>query len=168
MTVERARGASRATISDVAAEAGVGRASAARTLGNYGSVSPELRQRVLDAAEKLGYRTNTLARSVSTGVSHTLGVVVANIGNPFFAGVVRGISDTSRAAGFDTIVLSTHESVEEEQAAVGVLVDKRVDGIVVATAVVGRGDVSHLQEAADQGIPVVLVDRAVANLDLDA
>lgn len=168
MTVERARGASRATISDVAAEAGVGRASAARTLGNYGSVSPELRQRVLDAAEKLGYRTNTLARSVSTGVSHTLGVVVADIGNPFFAGVVRGISDTSRAAGFDTIVLSTHESVEEEQAAVGVLVDKRVDGIVVATAVVGRGDVSHLQEAADQGIPVVLVDRAVASLDLDA
>lgn len=167
MTVERARGANRATISDVAAEAGVGRASAARTLGNYGAVSPALRQRVLEAAEKLGYRTNTLARSVSTGVSHTLGVVVADIGNPFFAGVVRGISDASRAAGFDTIVLSTLESVAEEQAAVGVLLDKRVDGIILSTAVVGRDSISHLQAAEQQGIPIVLVDRTVSGLDLD-
>lgn len=168
MKNEQLKGAGRATISDVAAEAGVGRASAARTLGKYGSVSPELRERVLAAAEKLGYRTNSLARSVSTGVSHTLGVVVADIGNPFFAGVVRGISDNSRAAGFETIVLSTDESVDEEQAAVGVLIDKRVDGIIIATAVIGRGDTSHLQEAVVQGIPVVLVDRTVTGLELDA
>lgn len=167
MAIEKSRGHGRATISEVALEAGVGRASAARTLGNYGHVSPELRERVLAAAEKLGYRTNALARSVSTGISHTLGVVVADIGNPFFAGVVRGISDASRAAGFDTLVLSTHESVEEEQAAVNVLVDKRVDGMIIATAAVERGDVSHLENAAAGGIPVVLVDRAVTSLQLD-
>ena len=168
MAAERDRNSSPPTISEVAAEAGVGRASAARTLGGYGYASPELRDRVLAAAEKLGYRTNALARSMSTGVTHTLGVIVADIGNPFFAGVVRGISDTSRSRGFDTIVLSTHEDLDEERAAIGVLVDKRVDGMIIASAALGRDDVDHIRDAVDRGVPVVLVDRALDYLDLDS
>lgn len=168
MAAERDRAISRPTISEVAAEAGVGRASAARTLGDYGYVSPELRERVLAAAEKLGYRTNALARSMSTGVSHTLGVIVADIGNPFFAGVVRGISDASRARGFDTIVLSTHEEVDEERAALDVLLDKRVDGIIMASAALVRADVEHIRDAIDQDMPIVLIDRVIESLDLDA
>ena len=168
MAAERERASSPPTISEVAAAAGVGRATAARTLGGYGYVSPELRERVLAAAEKIGYRANALARSMSTGVSHTLGVIVADIGNPFFAGVVRGISDTSRERGFDTIVLSTHEDLGEEIAAMNVLIDKRVDGVIVASAAVERADVAHITAAIDHGIPVVLVDRDVSHLDLDA
>jgi LacI family transcriptional regulator len=157
------------TISEVAHDAGVGRATAARTLGGYGYVSPELRERVLAAAERLGYRANALARSMSTGVSHTLGVIVADIGNPFFAGVVRGISDASRARGFDTLVLSTHEDLAEEIAAMDVLMDKRVDGIIVASTALGPTSSAHIEEARSRGIPVVLVDRAVPGLDdLDA
>ncbi|RJL21477.1 LacI family DNA-binding transcriptional regulator [Bailinhaonella thermotolerans] len=155
------------TISEVAAEAGVGRATAARTLGGYGYVGPELRERVLAAAEKLGYRANALARSMSTGVTHTLGVIVADIGNPFFAGVLRGISDTSRARGFDTIVLSTYEDLDEEVAAANVLIDKRVDGVIIASAAVDRREVAHIRAAIDRDIPVVLVDRMVPSLDLD-
>ncbi|MFC6405538.1 LacI family DNA-binding transcriptional regulator [Planobispora longispora] len=166
MPADRGQAAGQPTISEVAAEAGVGRATAARTLGGYGYVSPELRERVLAAAEKLGYRANALARSMSTGVSHTLGVIVADIGNPFFAGVVRGICDTSRARGFDTIVLSTYENLDEEVAATNVLIDKRVDGVIIASAAVGRREVAHIRAAMDR-IPVVLVDRAVASLDLD-
>lgn len=168
MAAERERASSPPTISEVATAAGVGRATAARTLGGYGYVSPELRERVLAAAEELGYRANALARSMSTGVTHTLGVIVADIGNPFFAGVVRGISDTSRERGFDTIVLSTHEDLAEEIAAMNVLIDKRVDGVIVASAAVERADVAHLTAAIDHGIPVVLVDREVSHLDLDA
>lgn len=168
MPAERGRTAGAPTISEVAAEAGVGRATAARTLGGYGYVSPELKERVLAAAAALGYRTNALARSMSTGVTHTLGLIIADIGNPFFAGVVRGISDTSRARGFDTIVLSTYEHLNDEVKATNVLIDKRVDGIIVASAAVGRGEVGHLRTAADRGVPVVLVDRALPSLDLDA
>ncbi|HCA87186.1 MAG TPA: LacI family transcriptional regulator [Streptomyces sp.] len=167
MPADRGRPSGPPTISEVAAEAGVGRATAARTLGGYGYVSPELKERVLAAAEKLGYRANTLARSMSTGVSHTLGVIVADIGNPFFAGMVRGISDASRARGFDTIVLSTYEDLGEEIAATNVLIDKRVDGVIVASAAVGRGEVTHIRTALDRDVPVVLVDRAIASLDLD-
>ncbi|MFC8440244.1 LacI family DNA-binding transcriptional regulator [Streptomyces griseoincarnatus] len=168
MPGERPRPSASPTISEVAAEAGVGRATAARTLGGYGYVSPELKERVLAAAEKLGYRANALARSMSTGVSHTLGVIVADIGNPFFAGVVRGICDTSRARGFDTLVVSTYERLDEEVAAANVLIDKRVDGMIVASAAVDRSSVGHIRTALDRGIPVVLVDRAVPSLDLDA
>ncbi|NRQ32831.1 LacI family DNA-binding transcriptional regulator [Nonomuraea sp. NN258] len=167
MPADRGQAAGRPTISEVAAEAGVGRATAARTLGGYGYVSPELRERVLAAAQKLGYRANALARSMSTGVSHTLGVILADIGNPFFAGVLRGISDTSRARGFDTIVLSTYEELDEEVAATNVLIDKRVDGVIIASAAIGRAEVAHIKAAMSRGIPIVLVDRAVAALDLD-
>lgn len=166
MRADRSQGG-RPTISEVAAEAGVGRATAARTLGGYGHVSPEVRERVLAAAEKLGYRANALARSMSTGVSHTLGVILADIGNPFFAGVMRGISDASRARGFDTIVLSTYEQLDEEVAATNVLIDKRVDGVIIASAAVGHDEVKHIKTAMGRGIPIVLVDRAVTPLDLD-
>lgn len=166
MPSDRGQASGQPTISEVAREAGVGRATAARTLGGYGYVSPELRERVLAAAEKLGYRANALARSMSTGVSHTLGVIVADIGNPFFAGVVRGIVDTSRARGFDTIVLSTYEKLDEEVAATNVLIDKRVDGVIIASAAVDRREVAHIRAAMER-MPVVLVDRAVGALELD-
>ncbi|WP_206476794.1 LacI family DNA-binding transcriptional regulator [Microbacterium sp. KRD172] len=156
------------TISEVAAAAGVGRSTAARTLGGYGYVSPELRGRVAAAAAQLGYRTNALARSMSTGVSQTIGVIIADIANPFFGGVVRGISDASRAHGFETLVLSTHEDLAEEIAATDVLIDKRVDGIIVASAALDAASAGHIRQAGEHGIPVVLVDRAVAGLDLDA
>lgn len=156
------------TISEVAAAAGVGRATAARTLGGYGYVSAEMRDRVLAAAERLGYRTNQLARSVSTGVSHTIGVVVADISNPFFGGVALGVSEVASARGFDALVLSTAEHLDEEIAAVNVLVDKRVDGIILSSAACAPDSTEHLQLPREQGIPLVLLDRLIPGLDLDA
>lgn len=160
--------ASTPTISDVAAAAGVSRSTVARALGDYGYVSAEVRERVFEAAVSIGYRTNALARSMSTGVTHTLGVVVADIGNPFFSGIVRGISDASRARGFDTIVMSSHEDLDEEVASVTVLVDKQVDGIILASAAVQRNDLEHVRDATQRGTPVVLIDRAIEHIDLPA
>ncbi|GAB3619997.1 LacI family DNA-binding transcriptional regulator [Glutamicibacter endophyticus] len=155
------------TISDVAREAGVGRATAARTLGGYGYVSPAMQDKVLAAAERLGYRANALARSMSTGVTHTIGVIIADIGNPFFAGVMRGISDTARARGVDTLVISSHEHLEEEVSAMNTLINKRVDGIILSTSARTAAGAGHISAAAAQGIPVVLVDRAIPELGLD-
>ncbi len=151
----------------MAAAAGVGRASAARALGGYGAVSPELRRRVEEAAAALGYRSNALARNLSLGSSRTLGVVVADIANPFFAGVVRGITDTARRAGLDTVVLNTDEDLDDEAHAVEVLLEKSVDGLVVATAAGADAPVPHLHEAAAQ-VPLVLVDRVVHGLAVDS
>jgi LacI family transcriptional regulator len=154
------------TVADVARLAGVGFATAARTLGGYGSVSADVRARVVSAAASLGYRPNRLARSMATGTSRTFGVVVADIENQFFARIVRGISDGARAAGFEVILVNSEENIDEERAAVRVLVEKQVDGLIVAPAAVD--DFAHLAELRDIGMPIVLLDRNIPELAVDA
>ena len=155
------------TLTEVAAAAGVGRATVARTLGGYGSVSEHTRERVLAAAKRLGYAPNELAKSMTTGRTNTLGVVVADVGNPFFAGILSGLASAAREGGYDILVISTSERLAEEQRAVATLLGKQVDGIVIASAA-GRTDaVPHLQEAQRRDCPVVLVDRGLTALRAD-
>ncbi len=168
MPGQRSRSVSSPTVAEVAAEAGVGKATAARTLGNYGAVSPAARARVLAAAEKLGYRPNSLARSMTTGITQTIGVIVADVGNPFFAGVMRGIADACEATDYTAIVMSTDEKLATERAAVGVLIDKQVDALIIASAALRPNETTHILEAMSRRIPVVLIDRKVRGLDLDA
>ena len=153
------------TLHDVAAEAGVSRATAARALGGYGRVSEEARSRVNAAAARLGYRPNTLARSMITGTTKTIGVVIADIQLAFFGQAVRGISDAAHAEGFEVILVNTDENLADERAAVDVLVAKRVDGLIVAPA--DPADTAHLQDALRRGIPVLLFDRGAVGLPCD-
>ncbi|MFI8994230.1 LacI family DNA-binding transcriptional regulator [Streptomyces sp. NPDC053542] len=167
MTTNRRRPAGRpATLPDVAREAGVSRSTASRALADYGSVSPEARERVRAAAEKLGYRANQLARSMITGRTHTLGAIVADIQNPFFAGVTRGITDAARAAGYQVLLANTDEDVAAERAAVKMLRDKHVDGLIVAPA--ATTETGHLAAAHAAGCPVVLLDRQAPGLPADS
>lgn len=150
------------TIGDVASLARVSRAQAARALGGYGAVSDAVHSRVLAAAENLGYRANSLARSVSTGRSQSVGVVVGDIENPFFALSVRGISDTLREAGYDVVLMNTGESHALEVDAVRALDGKRVDGFLVAPSI--APEFPHLQALVDAGRPLVLFDRDAPGL----
>ncbi|WP_207456548.1 LacI family DNA-binding transcriptional regulator [Herbiconiux sp. SYSU D00978] len=168
MSSERPRPPASPTISEVAAAAGVGRATVARSLGNYGSVSEATRSHVLAVAARLGYRVNSLARSMTTGVTKTLGVVLADVANPFFAGVLRGLSDAAKQEGYDILVLSTNEELSEEKAAVGLLLDKQVDGLIVASAATRNDDLAHLQAVRERGVPIVLIDRLLAGFDADS
>lgn len=146
-----------ATLNDVAQEAGVSRATAARALGGYGSVSPAARARILAAAESLHYRANKLARSMITGTTGTIGVIVADIELAFFARAVRGIADAAAAEGFEVILANSDEDEVKERAALGVLLEKRVDGLIVAPASSARNE--HLADLVQQGLPLVLLDR---------
>jgi LacI family transcriptional regulator len=153
------------TVSDVAAAAGVAKATAARALGDYGAVSESVRDRVLTAAERLGYRPNALARTMSTGRSNTLGIVVGDIENPFFAQATRGASDVAAAAGFDLILSNSDEDGEIEAKAIGVQLAKRVDGLLVAPA--SSIDDDNLRTVVAARRPLVLFDRAVPGLEID-
>lgn len=153
------------TLTDVAARAGVSRATAARALGGYGSVSEGARTLVEAAATELKYRPNSMARSTRTGTTSTIGVVVADISNVFFAECTRGISDLARAHGYEILVVNTDEDVESERTGVRLLIEHRVAGIIVAPA--SRSEAAHLTDAQTVGIPVVLVDRRVRGLDSD-
>lgn len=153
------------TLRQVADAAGVSRSTAARTLGNYGTVDPALQAKVLDAAQRLGYRRNALARSVSSGRSNTIGVVISDIEDPHFARTVRGISDVAGRRGFDVILANTDEKIDAERAAVKVFLDKRVDGFIVSPA--SGMAATHLDEILQMPRPLVLVDRCLPGLDCD-
>jgi LacI family transcriptional regulator len=154
------------TLQDVAREAGVSKVTAARVLGSYGTASPGAKEKVLAAARALGYRPNELARSMTTGRSRTIGVIVGDIENPYFGRAVRGISEVATAAGFDVILANSGEDVGKEQAAVRVLLGKRVDGLIVTPA--SMSETQHLESVQSSGRPLVLLDRAVPGLKVDS
>lgn len=160
-----AKAPSSITVTEVAARAGVSRATAARALGGYGSTSSAARDRVLAAAAAIGYRPNLPARYTRNGSTNTIGVVVADIASPFFGQSTRATSDAAKAAGLEIMVLNTDEELDAERAAVHLLLDQRVAGIVVAAA--SRTDGAHLAQAQAEGVPVVLLDRRVRGLDAD-
>jgi len=150
------------SIIDVARLAGVSTATAGRALGGYGKVRPATRTRVLDAATRLGYRSNGLARSMITGSTGLIGVVVTDVSNPYFAAALGGITAATRAAGFEVLLADTGRDVDTEARAVRVMSEKRADGVIVAAADPSRGD--HLLGLGQAGVPIVLLDRFVAGL----
>lgn len=164
MTGDR-RQAGTPTIPDVARRAGVSSATAGRALGGYGYTSEATRQRVLAAADALGYRRNEVARSMATGRTFTIGVVIADIENPFFARATRAISDAARREGFNVILANTDEDLAAEVATVGLFVDKRVDGMIVSPT--SSIETAHLARARDAGCPIVLLDRRIPALGAD-
>jgi DNA-binding LacI/PurR family transcriptional regulator len=153
------------SVVEVAREAGVSTATAARALGGYGSVSARARDAVTAAADRLGYRANGLARSMITGLTHTLGVLVSDIENPFFSRALRGIADVAHEAGYQVLLVNTDEDQEIERGALTVLTERRVDGLVVVPA--DARDRDALQQVIDAGIPVVLLDRTVHGVAAD-
>jgi LacI family transcriptional regulator len=153
------------TVADVAKTAQVSKAQAARALGNYGAVSDDVRERVLAAAEELSYRPNELARSMNTGKSNTIGVVVGDIENPHFGLATRGITDTAKKSGYNVILINTDEERAAEVDAVQVLLDKRVDGLIVAPA--SSVETEHLRQVYDSGRPLVLLDRSATGLNIE-
>lgn len=150
----------------MARAAGVSTSTAARALGGYGYVSANVHERVQEAATKLGYRTNQVAKSMVTGRTNTIGVVGADIENPYFAGSMRGIGDMARATKYGAILTNSDEDVAIERDAVQILVDRGVDGLIVAPADVA--DCSHLVSAMDRGVPVTLLDRSFPGTEMDA
>lgn len=153
------------TVADVARKAGVSKATAARVLGGYGTVSERVREIVTEAAKTLDYRPNELARSMTTGRSGTIGVVVGDIENPFFSLAVRGITDVARRAGFTVILINSGEDVITEKAAIRTLLAKRVDGLIVSPA--KESDVEHLREIPRSGRPLALLDRGIEFFEVD-
>ena len=154
-----------ATVADVARAAGVSKAQAARALGGYGAVSDQVLSLVVAAADELGYRPNQLAKSMTTGRSNSIGVVVGDIENAHFGLALRGISDEVRDAGYTVVLVNTDEDPEAEASAVQELLQQRVAGLVVAPC--SSTETAHLESAQSRGRAVVLFDRGIHGLALD-
>lgn len=155
----------RATIADVARLAGVSTATAGRVLGGYGSSREETREQVERAARKLGYRANALARSLITGRTRTIGVVAGDIQNPFYASILRGVTDVVEKRNFGLLIMNSDENLQKEVRAVNLLLEKQVDGLIVSPC--DTQNAPHLRDLHASGLPLVLLDRTVAGLDVD-
>jgi LacI family transcriptional regulator len=154
------------TLHDVARVAGFSVSTTARALGDYGRIAPATREAVRAAAAELGYRRNSLARSMITGRTETIGVVCADMGSPFFAEALRGISDRAKSLGFSILIVNTDEDLAAEVDAIALLREKQVDGLIVAPADVQHVD--HLTAFQREGRPVVLLDRSSAAIEADS
>ncbi|UYQ74159.1 LacI family transcriptional regulator [Pelagibacterium flavum] len=153
------------TITDVARLAGVSTATAGRVLGDYGYSSREKREKVLSAAQALGYRPNLLARSLITGRTKTIGVVAGDIQSPFYASILRGISNVAERNDFGLIITNSDENIEHEIRSVRLLLEKQVDGMIVSPCDPEGGE--HLVSVVAAGIPIVQIDRQVHSLGAD-
>ncbi|MHC1783979.1 MAG: LacI family DNA-binding transcriptional regulator [Anaerolineaceae bacterium] len=154
------------TVKEVAQAAGVSSATASRVLGNYGYVSEEVRTNVLEVARKLGYRPHALAKSLVKGETKTVGFVVGDIENPFFASLAKYVNALISLQGFTLMVYTTDENTEEEIKGVESLISKQVDGLIIAPS--SSKDISHIIAAQNSGISVVLVDRPLPNVRIDS
>jgi LacI family transcriptional regulator len=148
------------TIKDVARESGVNVSTVSRALnGEYG-VHAETREHVVAVAERLRYRPNRVARGLVTGQSHTLGLVVSDIRNPFFAEVARGAEDAAYHAGYDLVLCNSDLDADKQLRYLQALVEKRVDGILMnSVASLNRRQQDQL---AAMGVPIVLLNRGAA------
>ncbi len=149
----------RATITDVASEAGVHPSTVSRVLnGHAGSmIAPATRQRVLDAADRLGYRPSALARSLRLQRTLTLGMLVPDITNPFFSSIIKGAEDAARERGYNLILCNSEDEPEREATYLRVLRQRQVDGLLIASSQMADDTIAELREEA---FPFVLLNRA--------
>jgi LacI family transcriptional regulator len=143
-------------MSDVASRAGVSKTTVSHVINETRFVEEETRQRVLQAIEELGYRPSAVARSLTTNRTQTIGVIVSDASNYFFAEVLHGIEDVLMPENYALLVCNTTEILEREAHYLDLFLRQRVDGIIAA-ATSQRWDI--LTEFETQHMPVVFLDR---------
>ena len=144
-----------ATIADVARRARVSTATVSRVLTGVGRARPETRARVLAAANELGYRPSLVARSLKLRTTSTLGLVITDIENPFFPELVRAVEDAALEHDLAVLLCTAANDPEREASYLDLLVDRRVDGVVIGSAGLGSRQTAWL---ARSQLPVVLVN----------
>jgi LacI family transcriptional regulator len=154
-----------ATTKDVALRAGVSVSTVSHVLNATRFVAPERRERVLLAMRDLGYEPNAVARSLRVNRSRAIGLIISDIGNPFFTAVVRGVEDAAQAAGYIVILCNSDEDPDKEETYLRQLRSNRVDGLILAPAGVAH---AYLRALVRQASPVVFIDREVPTLEVSA
>jgi LacI family transcriptional regulator len=151
------------TIREVARHANVSVATVSHVINGTRFVEAETQERVRNAIKSLGYRPNLLARSLRRSETHTIGLIVPDNANPFFADFARVVEDTGFAEGYSVILCNSDRSETKEEVYIDVLLSKRVDGLIFISST-DRLDL--LQHVRDVGVPVVVVDRDPGDLSV--
>ena len=146
----------RPTIANVAETAGVSKATVSRVLsGNAEYMRPETRSRVLEAIDKLDYRPSSIARSLTSKRTFTAGLLVSDIGNPFYPEVINGVEETALEQGYNIFLCNTSYDLERGMTYVRSLIDKQVDGVLIMSSTMSD---EWVRELAKHNIPTIILD----------
>lgn len=153
------------TIKDVAREAGVSTATVSRVVNQDPRISPSTRGRVETVIEQLQYKVNSVARSLKSKRTLTVGLVAPEIANVFFMRVAEGVENRLTEDGYSMFVLNSKESRRGEEQAIDLLLEKQVDGVIIIPS--GQ-EGAHFHRLRSAQLPVVFVDRVVEGFSGDA
>ena len=153
-----------ATIKDVAALAGVSFTTVSHVINNTRPVNDETRKRVEEAIRATRYVPSAVARSLKHRTTRTIGVLVPTATNPYFAELARGIEDVCAAAGYSVILCNSDDDPRKQRDYLRVLMEKRVDGIIVSSA---GPDTALIEALGESALPIVMVDRPTEGIQAD-
>lgn len=145
-----------ANIRDVAKKAGVGIATVSRYINDDGYVSHEVRQKIQKAIDELNYKPNALARALFTKSSMMLGLIIPNIVNPIYPELATGIENRAREKGYNIVLCNTEYDKRNEHNIIDMLLQHRVDGIIVASARCN-------DEYVNSNIPIVSIEKKISD-----
>lgn len=154
------------TIKDVAIAANVSRATAARAPDRYGYVGDAAALRVFEAADRLGYRANRVAQALRRGELPLVGFIPGDIQNPFFARIAHDLDVHLRRQGYNLLIASSEEDVDQEKELLESLRSLSIRGFIVAPT--SAAQTGHFEKVARESAPLVMVDRYVRGLSCDS
>lgn len=158
----------RVSIKDIAEKLGVSSATVSLVLNGKDKnsrIGKEVAEKVRETAIEMGYRPNMAARSLRTGKTKTLGLIVADISNPFFAKLARHIENIAAMKGYQVMFGSSDESSLKFEKLIHLFIEKNVDGIIVVPP---QDSETSIMELVEHKVPLVLVDRGLENLPVSS
>lgn len=159
----------KATLKQIAAELGVSVSTVSKALNNSPEISDATKNKVREYAKLRNYKPNVIGLSLKNRKTKTIGVIIPNILNPFFAKVFSGIEKTAEEKGYNVITCISNESLEKEIHAFDILSNGTIDGFIasVSEGAQTAGEFGHFSAIVDEGMPVVLFDRVIDDLPCD-
>lgn len=152
------------SLSDIAKSLNVSTALVSIVLSGQGDtkgINPQTQQRVIDKAKELNYKPNIMARGLRLGKSNTIGLIVADISNKFYAKIAKKIEEVARRSNYNLIICSSDEDPEKELELINMLRERQVDGLIISTT---QQDSSVFVQLKNESFPFVLIDRKLPRL----
>ena len=150
------------TMKDIARDLGVSVVTVSKVLRNHSDIGAETRKRVLKRMKELNYQPNPAARTLVSGRTNLIGLIVPDLVHPFFAQVAKGISAKLRTVDYSLIISSSEDNPALEASEINQMLGRRVDALILASA---QSSADPLRKIKDSGIPCVLLDRKIAGVN---
>ncbi len=146
------------TLKEIAKKLGISITTVSKALKNYPDVSEKTKAAVNELCQKLHYTPNSFAVNLRTKESKTIGLIIPEVMHHFFSNIINAIIDEAEKKGYLVIILQSNESLELEKNQIELLINKRVDGILLSLSKESNND-EHIQEVINRKIPLVMFDR---------